>query len=75
MRHELDVRSLKCPTPVLKMSTYILANEVGSGDILAVIADCSTFEEDVRRRCTTMKKVLVVCRDYEKGGKLAEVRI
>jgi tRNA 2-thiouridine synthesizing protein A len=71
---ELDVRGQQCPIPVLKMTNALMKKEVNSGDTLVVLADCPTFEKDVREWCNNMKKVLVVIRD-EGNSKRAEVRI
>jgi tRNA 2-thiouridine synthesizing protein A len=72
---EIDARGLKCPVPVLKMSSAVTKKEVNAGDTLIVTADCPTFENDVRGWCKTMKKVLVVFKDLGNNVKRAEVRI
>ncbi|HVP57888.1 MAG TPA: sulfurtransferase TusA family protein [bacterium] len=71
---ELDVRGQQCPIPVLKMTNALMKKEVTNGDTLIVLADCPTFEKDVREWCGNMKKVLVVIRD-EGNSKRAEIRI
>jgi len=71
---QIDARGLKCPTPTLMMTNSVMRKQVVAGDTLAVVADCPTFEADVRNWCTTMKKVLIVIRD-EQGAKKAEIRI
>ncbi len=53
----LDARGMKCPLPTLKMLT--LSREMKAGEILEVIADCPTFEADVRKFCETTKKALL----------------
>jgi tRNA 2-thiouridine synthesizing protein A len=72
---ELDARGLKCPLPVLKMTGMVVKSEVKAGDVLAVTADCSTFEKDVREWCQKMKKVIIVIKDIGGNAKRAEVRI
>mgnify|MGYP001767865851 CR=1 FL=1 len=72
---EIDARGLKCPVPVLKMTSAVVKNEVKAGDTLAVLADCSTFEKDVREWCQKMKKVLVVIKETAPGVRRAEVKI
>jgi tRNA 2-thiouridine synthesizing protein A len=72
---ELDARGMKCPLPVLKMNSIVFGKKVNPGDILAVIADCPSFEHDLRDWCGRTKKVLVVLRDVGGGVKRAEVRI
>jgi tRNA 2-thiouridine synthesizing protein A len=71
---QLDVRGQQCPIPVLKMTNALMKKEVNNGDTLVVLADCPTFEKDVREWCGNMKKVLVVIRD-EGTAKRAEIRI
>jgi tRNA 2-thiouridine synthesizing protein A len=72
---ELDARGMKCPLPVLKMTGIVIKNEVKAGDVLAVTADCPTFEKDVRDWCQKMKRVLIVIKDLGNNTKRAEVRI
>lgn len=54
---QLDARGLKCPQPTLKIT--VMAAKMKSGDILEVIADCPTFEENVRDWCSRAKKTLL----------------
>lgn len=63
---QLDTLGLRCPQPVLKIAAK--APELQPGDILEVVADCPTFEKDVREWCTRTKKTLLWIRD-EGGGK------
>jgi tRNA 2-thiouridine synthesizing protein A len=71
---QVDARGVKCPIPVLKMTACVMKKEVAPGDTLVVLADCPTFEKDLKDWCTKMNKVLVVIRD-EGPAKRAEVRI
>jgi tRNA 2-thiouridine synthesizing protein A len=72
---ELDARGLKCPVPVLKMTGILVKNEVKPGNILAVTADCPTFEKDVREWAQKLKKVILVIKDVGPNTKKAEIRI
>jgi tRNA 2-thiouridine synthesizing protein A len=72
---EIDVRGAKCPVPVLKMTNMVMKKEVNAGDTLVVLADCPTFEKDVREWCKKLNKVLLVFRDEGTDAKRAEVRI
>lgn len=56
-----DAKGLKCPQPTLKIT--IMATRMKAGDILEVVADCTTFEEDVRGWCTRARKVLLWIRE------------
>lgn len=57
----LDVKGLSCPQPTLKMT--IESSKMQKGDILEVMADCSSFEDDVKNWCQRRKKVLLWIRD------------
>ena len=70
----LDARGLRCPLPVLKLTTMVAKQEVAPGDIITVTADCPTFEADLRKWCARQKKLLLVLRDLG-THKQAEVRI
>ncbi len=72
---QLDVRGAKCPVPVLKMTNAVMKKEVNPGDTLVVVADCPTFEQDVRQWCKSMNKTLIVMKDEGNNAKRAEVRI
>jgi len=54
---KLDALGLKCPQPVLKIAAK--AAEMLNDDILEVLADCPTFEKDVRLWCGRTKKTLL----------------
>ena len=71
----LDVRGLACPVPSLKMTKAVMKKEVEEGDILEVLADCSTFEQDVKTWCAAMSKVLIFMRDEPENAKRCQVRI
>jgi tRNA 2-thiouridine synthesizing protein A len=53
----LDARGLKCPQPTLKIT--VMSAKMQPGDILEVVADCPTFEKDVRDWCLRAKKTLL----------------
>ena len=71
----LDAKGLKCPMPSLKMTQMLLKKEVQPGDVLEVLADCPTFENDVRTWCQSTKKVLVFIRTESDGAKRCQVQI
>jgi tRNA 2-thiouridine synthesizing protein A len=68
----LDARGLKCPQPTLKVA--VMAAKMNSGDVLDVIADCSTFEKDVREWCSRTRKVLLWVREESVGVKHCQIR-
>lgn len=57
----LDFRGLKCPLPVLKLNVAVTKKEVNPGDTVDVLADCPTFESDVKQWCDKSKHLLVKC--------------
>lgn len=57
----LDARGLKCPQPTLKIT--VMSIKMKPGDVLEVIADCATFEKDVRDWCSRARKTLLWVRD------------
>lgn len=54
----LDTKGMKCPLPILKIATIMPT--VKSGDVLSVTGDCRTFEQDIRKWCNKMGKVLTL---------------
>ena len=73
MTKVLDAKGLPCPQPRLKMS--LEAMSLKPGDILECVADCSTFESDVKDWCKNSKKALLWFRIEAKGNKRCQVRI
>lgn len=69
----LDCRGMKCPQPTLKMTMEV--RNVDKGDVLEIVADCSTFENDVRNWCSRMKKVLIWIKEEGNGVKRCQVQI
>ena len=53
----MDARGLKCPQPTLKIT--VLSVKMKPGDVLEVVADCPTFEKDVRDWCSRARKTLL----------------
>jgi len=53
----LDARGLRCPQPIQAIITSM--HETSPGDVLEVTADCTTFEEDVRRWSQRTGKTLL----------------
>jgi len=68
----IDATGLKCPQPILKIAAK--APDMKAGDTLDVIADCATFESDVRLWCDRMKKTLLWVRDEGGGKKRAQIQ-
>ena len=68
----LDTVGLKCPEPILKIA--IMAVDMKPNDILDVLGDCPTFEEDVHAWCERLNKKIVFVKN-EKGKKKIRIRI
>jgi TusA-related sulfurtransferase len=68
----LDCIGLKCPQPSLKMLAE--ARTMTKGDILEVLADCPTFEDDVRKWCEQTSRALLWMRQ-EGAARRCQVRI
>jgi tRNA 2-thiouridine synthesizing protein A len=69
---KLDTRGLKCPQPTLKMTATAMTMK--KGDTLTVLADCASFEADVRKWVDLTKNVLISIRDQD-GHKVATIRL
>ena len=54
---EVDLRGLKCPMPTMKVA--VAATRMQPGDILEALADCPTFEKDLREWATRSKKTIL----------------
>ena len=70
--HILDTSGLQCPEPVLKIA--MKATEIKEGEILEVIADCPTFEKDVRKWCNRLKKTILFIQDCGDGKKRCQIK-
>jgi TusA-related sulfurtransferase len=53
----IDACGQKCPQPTLIMLTESM--KLQKGDIIEMVADCETFEQDVRKFCQIKKKALL----------------
>ena len=68
----INAVGLKCPQPILKIAAK--SPEMAVGDILEVVADCPTFEKDVRAWCERLKKVLLSVKDDGGGKKKIQIQ-
>jgi tRNA 2-thiouridine synthesizing protein A len=68
----LDTLGLKCPQPVLKIA--MRAPQVGPGNILEVLADCPTFEHDVRVWCERLGKTLLSVKEGVQYRKTIQIQ-
>ena len=70
--HILDTSGLKCPEPVLKIA--MKATEMKEGEILEVIADCPTFEKDVKKWCARLNKTILFIQDCGDGKMKCQIQ-
>ena len=68
----LDLKGLKCPQPQLKMTAEVF--KMQPGQTLEAVADCDTFENDVRSWCERTKKTLLWFKQ-EGTAKRCQVRV
>jgi len=68
----LDAKGLKCPQPTIQMT--IKAMKLKRGDVLEVLADCSTFENDVKNWCRRNSKTLLWVKNEGEGVKRCQVQ-
>ena len=57
----LEALGLTCPQLILEIAEK--SAELKKGDILEVLADCPTFEKDIRHWCDRTRKTLLWIRD------------
>ena len=69
---KLNALGLKCPQPVLKIASA--SADLREGNILEVLADCPTFEKDVRIWCERVKKTLLWIKDEGNGKKCCHIQ-
>ncbi|MHB1546636.1 MAG: sulfurtransferase TusA family protein [bacterium] len=67
----IDARGLKCPQPILKITATAI--KMKAGDTIEILADCSTFENDVKDWCQRSKKMLMWIKE-EVGAKKAQIQ-
>ncbi len=72
MAKSFDFKGLKCPMPTLKLSKETMGMD--KGEVVEILADCPTFEEDVKKWCDRMKKTLVWIR-AEGSAKRCQIRL
>ena len=68
----IDAKGLKCPQPQLEMLKA--SHSMKPGEILECVADCSTFESDVRGWCQRWNHSLLWFR-AEGQAKRCQVRL
>lgn len=67
----LDTTGLQCYQAVLKIAAK--SADMKLGDIIEVVADCTTFEKDVRQWCKRVHRMLLWIR-IEEGKKRCQIQ-
>lgn len=67
----LDTTGLKCPQSVLEIAAK--SAEMKPGELIEVIADCPTFERDIRYWCKRVHKALLWIK-AEEGKKRCQIQ-
>jgi tRNA 2-thiouridine synthesizing protein A len=67
----LDTLGLQCPEPILQIA--VKSADLQQGDILQVVSDCPTFENDVRLWCKRLNKQLLFIRSVN-GKKECQIQ-
>jgi len=68
----LDTTGLTYPQPILKLAVKF--PDINPGDILEVLGDCPTFEQDVRTWCERLRKVILAIEDEGKKKKRIQIQ-
>ena len=70
---EMNLYGLKCPQPVLKVATA--AKKLPAGEMIEVLADCSSFAKDIDAWCQKTGKTLLFCMDEGDGKWKAQIQL
>ena len=68
----IDARGLRCPLPTLRVETELFS--ITSGAIIELVADCPTFDADVRALCKKRNLTLILM-TTEGSAKRALIRV
>lgn len=69
--YTLDASGLRCPQPILKIA--VVSADLMPGDLLDVIADCPTFDKDIRTWCRRLGKSLLYIQEEGEYRKRARI--
>ena len=70
--HTIDARGLKCIGPTLKLTSMSL--KIAKGDQVEIIADCKSFEKDLRDWCSRNDKICLWVRQGEGGLMVSRIQ-
>jgi tRNA 2-thiouridine synthesizing protein A len=69
---KVDYKGLKCPIPTMEVAKKAL--HMKEGDVLEAVADCQTFEKDIRGWCERRQKVLLSVKELSGGAKEVQIQ-
>ena len=69
----VDTVGMKCPEPILKIAMKVV--DMKPNDILEVVGDCPTFEEDIRDWCKRLGKKILSINHENRFRKRVWIRI
>jgi tRNA 2-thiouridine synthesizing protein A len=69
----LNTIGLRCPQPTLRLA--VTAFNMDPGDILEVLGDCPTFEEDIRLWCQKLGRPVVSVEHEGENKKRIHIQI
>lgn len=70
---KIDALGMKCPQPILKVA--IMLPQLAPGDTLEIVADCSSFPNDIKAWCEKTGKTLLMCTTDADGKHSAQIQI
>jgi len=70
--HTIDAIGLKCIAPTLKLTSMSL--KIAKGDEVEIVADCKSFEKDLRDWCARNRKIVLWIRDGEGDVKTGRIQ-
>lgn len=71
----VDALGFHCPLPILMVTAKVKKQAVHAGDVMEVIADCDSFEKDIRLWCAQHQKVLIFFREEGNSVKRCQIQI
>lgn len=69
----LEALGLRCSELIIEIASK--SSKLKKGDILEVLADCPTFEKDVRLWCDRTHKTLLWIRDEGSGKMRCQIQL
>jgi len=71
-KKSVDLKGHRCPIPAMRLRMMAARKEILPGDEVEVVADCPSFQADIKEFCEKDKKVLV---ETKKEGSVTKAKI